>query len=108
MIVDEHIHLQDSSDIILNREKEELKQYDLDNFMSQEMNAVGETGLNFYSQSIEQDNFQLAKKKKKKGLKRKNLFKEGEEKWVGWLQYIKFNKFALIYATIFVFVSINS
>lgn len=48
--------------------------------MSQEMNAVGETGLNFYSQSIEQDNFQLAKKKKKKGLKRKNLFKEGEEK----------------------------
>lgn len=79
--MNDSINLQDSSDIILRKEKEELKVYDMDNFMSNELQGgAGETGLNFYAQSIEQENFQVGKKKKKKGVKRKNLFKEGDEK----------------------------
>lgn len=79
--VDEKVNLQDSSDIML-RDKE-LKVYDIDNFMTNEVvgPAGGETGFNFYANnSIEQNNFQIVKKKKKKGIKRKNLFKDGDEK----------------------------
>lgn len=33
------LHLQDSSDVILNKEKEELKVYELDNMMGNELGA---------------------------------------------------------------------
>ncbi len=76
----EEINLQDSSDIMLRKEKEELKVYDLDNFMSNQLQGgAGETGFNFYAnQSIEQENLQIGKKKKKKGIKRRNLFKDAK------------------------------
>lgn len=51
MIMNENIHMQDSSDIILQKQKEELKVYDLDNFMGNDIQGgAGETGLNFYAQ----------------------------------------------------------
>lgn len=37
MMNGDSMNIQDSSDIILRKEKEELKVYDLDNFMSNEL-----------------------------------------------------------------------
>lgn len=76
--MDPNYQLQDSSDLILVKEKEDLKVFDLDNVMGLELNGADETNINFYAQnSIEHENVTLGKKKKKKkGIKRKNLFKD--------------------------------
>ena len=77
---DSHLQLQDSSDVIIQRDIADSKFYALDNVMDMDLNLNGadETNINFYAQnSIEVDNVGVGKKKKKKkGIKRKNLFRE--------------------------------
>ena len=74
----EGLHLQDSSQVVLNKEdSSELKIYDMDYLMG---DGAGETKDNFYS--LDRDaSISIAKKKKKKkptlaGRKKKNLFKD--------------------------------
>ena len=78
------LHLQDSSDVILfNKEKEELKVYDLDNAMGNELGVAEETKFNFYASiNLDQENQDVSlpkRKKKKKGIKKKNLFKDDKD-----------------------------
>ena len=76
------LQLQDSSDVILQqREREDMKVYNLDDVMGMDLNnGADETHINFYAQqSIENENIPLGKKKKKKkGLKKRNLFRDDD------------------------------
>lgn len=76
------LQLQDSSDVILQqREREDMKVYNLDDVMGMDLNnGADETHINFYAQqSIENENIPLGKKKKKKkGFKKRNLFRDDD------------------------------